>query len=104
MTQICFKSMAALICGCWHYRRCGPIPYANIGHVAPTGHLPVRATGNQLDLYYLRQSAGDTDYIDVNDVTRRVGRAARSSTTTTSTRVKSSASPRIRVTSGVLTR
>ena len=46
-----------------------PVPYANTGHVAPNPSLPIKATGNQLDLFYYGESAGDTDYIVVYDVT-----------------------------------
>lgn len=46
-----------------------PVPYANVGHVAPNPTLPITATGNVLDLYFYGSSAGDTDYIVVKDLT-----------------------------------
>jgi hypothetical protein len=44
------------------------IPYGNPGHVAPT--TTVTATGNTLDVYFYGSSAGDTDDIEIQDVTQ----------------------------------
>jgi hypothetical protein len=47
------------------------IPYANVGHVAPTAPTStVTMTGNTLDLYFYGSSAADTDDIEVKDVTQ----------------------------------
>ena len=46
-----------------------PVPYGNVGHVAPNPSLPILATGNVLDLYFYGSSAGDTDYVVVEDLT-----------------------------------
>lgn len=46
-----------------------PVPYANPGHVAPSPTLPIKATGNVLDLYYYGGDASDNDYIIVEDLT-----------------------------------
>jgi PEP-CTERM motif len=46
----------------------GTIPYPNVGHVAPTPPT-ITATGNTLDLFFYGASAGDTDVIEVKDVT-----------------------------------
>jgi hypothetical protein len=45
------------------------IPYANVGHVAPTS-APIKATGNTLDVYFYGSSAWDTDDIEIKDVTQ----------------------------------
>ena len=44
------------------------IPYPNVGHVAPS--TTVTATGNTLDVYFYGSSAGDTDDIEVEDLTQ----------------------------------
>lgn len=44
------------------------IPYANVGHVAPS--TAVISTGNTLDIYFYGSSAADTDDIRVKDVTQ----------------------------------
>src|SRR5579862_732785 len=46
-----------------------PVPYPNIGHVASSPSLPIKATGNVLDLYYYGGDAADNDYIVVFDLT-----------------------------------
>jgi hypothetical protein len=46
----------------------GPIPYPNVGHVAPAPPT-ITATGNTLDVYFYGSSAGDTDVVKVKDVT-----------------------------------
>src|ERR1700744_3035515 len=45
------------------------VPYANVGHVAPNPSLPIKATGNTLDLYYYGGDAADNDYVVVYDLT-----------------------------------
>lgn len=44
------------------------IPYANVGHVAPTSPQ-ITATGSTIDIYFYGSSAGDTDKIMVEDMT-----------------------------------
>lgn len=44
------------------------IPYSNVGHVAATTSFT--ASGTSLDLYFYGYSAGDTDSIEVQDVTQ----------------------------------
>lgn len=46
-----------------------PVPYGHPGHVAPNPSLPIKATGNVLDLYFYGSNAGDHDYIIVEDLT-----------------------------------
>lgn len=46
----------------------GTVPYSNVGHVAPNPPT-ITATGNTIDLYYYGSSAGDTDVVEVKDVT-----------------------------------
>ena len=45
-----------------------PIPYGNVGYVAPLPPTLV-ATGNTVDIYFDGVSAADTDYIEIEDVT-----------------------------------
>lgn len=45
-----------------------PVPYGNIGHVAPSPSLPIKASGTVLDLYYYGGDADDADYIVVWDL------------------------------------
>lgn len=46
-----------------------PVPYNHPGHVAPNPSLPIKATGNVLDLYFYGSNAGDDDYVVVFDLT-----------------------------------
>lgn len=47
------------------------IPYANVGHVAPTAPAStVTMTGNTLSIYFYGSSAADTDDIEVKDITQ----------------------------------
>jgi hypothetical protein len=46
----------------------GTIPYANVGHVAPNPPT-ITATGNTIDVYFYGASAGDTDVVELKDVT-----------------------------------
>jgi hypothetical protein len=53
-----------------------PVPYANTGHVAPNPTLPIKATGNVLDIYYYGGIAGDHDSIIVLDLTNHTNSGA----------------------------
>jgi len=52
-----------------------PVPYPNVGHVAPNPSLPIVATGNMLDLYYYGGDADDNDYVIVKDLTNHTNSA-----------------------------
>lgn len=45
-----------------------PVPYGNVGHVAPS--TTVKSTGSNLDVYFYGSDASDTDYIEVKDVSQ----------------------------------
>lgn len=45
------------------------IPFPNAGHVAPTAS-PILATGNTLNVFFYGSSAGDTDDVEIADVTQ----------------------------------